>query len=328
VSSSARASRAPAASPAVSIRDVHKSYAATRAVDGISLEVSAGGVFGLLGPNGAGKTTLIETVVGLRAPTSGQVRVLGLDPRADRRQLVARVGVSPQEASLFPNLTVRETLALWRALHDKGPSAEALVVQAGLEESAAVRVRRLSGGQRQRLLLACASAGAPELLLLDEPSAGLDPHARQHMWEAIRARRDEGQTVVLTTHAMDEAEALCDRVAIMDRGRLVALDAPDRLVAAHGGGQAVSFELARRPDLDAVRDLEGVDGVEVHERAGRVRVRVATRRPEAVLQALLGRPDVARLEDLRIERASLEQVFLALTGQAIADDGTAEEARS
>jgi len=316
--------RGPGGDITVAVDDLHKSYGATQAVAGISLQIARGEVFGILGPNGAGKTTLLECVVGLRRPTSGSVRVLGLEPRSERRALLPWLGVQPQEASLFPNATVLETLELWRSFYGAGALDSAAVIeQTGLQDSAHVRAKRLSGGQRQRLLLGLALVPAPEVLILDEPSAGLDPHARHQIWETIRAHRAAGQTVLLTTHGMEEAQELCDRVAIIERGKLVALDTPDLLVAQFASQQWVVYETAERPDEEALCDLDGVDEAHVEPAGAHWAVRIGTRRPEAVLQTVLsgtgdGPSDISLL---RVERGNLEDVFLELTGRSIDEDG-------
>ncbi|HEY5172103.1 MAG TPA: ABC transporter ATP-binding protein, partial [Acidimicrobiia bacterium] len=220
---------AAAPDPAISVVGLAKHYGGVRAVDGLSFDVARGEVFGLLGPNGAGKTTTVETLEGYRKPDVGTVRVLGLDPVRDAAALRPRIGVMLQEGGLYPGLKPLELLRLFAAYYDDAESPEVLLDTVGLRDTAATSVRRLSGGQAQRLSLACALIGRPEVVFLDEPTAGMDPHARATTWQLVRDLRDRGVTVLLTTHAMDEAEQLCDRVAIVTGGRLAALGSPAEL---------------------------------------------------------------------------------------------------
>src|SRR5215471_2061769 len=206
--------------PAIVVAGLKKSYGSTRAVDGVSFDVGRGEVFGLLGPNGAGKTTTVETLEGYRTPDAGAVRVLGLDPVREARALRPRIGVMLQEGGLYPRLKPLELLRLFAAYYDDPESPEALLDTIGLRDSADTPVRRLSGGQAQRLSLACALIGRPEVVFLDEPTAGMDPHARATTWQLVEDMKARGVTVLLTTHAMDEAEHLCDRVAIIAGGKL------------------------------------------------------------------------------------------------------------
>src|SRR5215471_17467917 len=216
----------PSGSPAIEVHGLVKRYGGRAAVDGISLGVERGHVFGLLGPNGAGKTTTVETLEGYRTADRGSVRVLGLDPIADGAALRPRIGVMLQEGGLYPGVRPLEALRLFASYYDDPDDPERLLQLVGLDDSRHTLVRRMSGGQQQRLSLALALVGRPALVFLDEPTAGMDPHARATTWTMIRELRDHGATVVLTTHAMDEAEHLCDRVGIIDHGRLVACDSP------------------------------------------------------------------------------------------------------
>ena len=214
------------ATPAIEIAGLEKHYGATRAVDGLSLSVATGEVFGLLGPNGAGKTTTVEILEGYRQPDQGTVRVLGLDPVRDGAKVRPRIGVMLQEGGLYPGIRPLEALRLFASYYDDPDDPDRLLDLVGLREAEHTMVRRMSGGQQQRLSLALALIGRPELVFLDEPTAGMDPHARATTWRLVRELRDHGVTVVLTTHGMDEAEQLCDRVAIVDHGRLVACGTP------------------------------------------------------------------------------------------------------
>lgn len=305
------------AAAAVQVSGVRKRYPERDALAGVSLRIERGEVFGVLGPNGAGKTTLLECVVGLREPSAGTIRVLGLDPRKQREQLQPRIGVQPQEANLFPQLTVVETLELWSSFYAAGRDPREVLDDIGLVDSAGTRVKRLSGGQRQRLLLGISSIGRPEIMFLDEPTAGLDPHARQHIWALVRRHREAGGTVVITTHVMEEAHALCDRLAIIDRGRIVACDRPDVLVRDHADVHDIRFTTSRLPASVDLAQLDGVSSATVTEREDGLEVRLSCDEPERVLRDVLDHPEIRDVQDLRIERGSLEDVFLSLTGRPI-----------
>ena len=241
---------------AVQVDGLVKRYGAVTAVDGLDLTIEPGAVFGLLGPNGAGKTTTMETLVGMRRPTAGTIRVFGHDPVTERAAVNRIVAVQPQQAALFAHLTVAETLLLWAALYDRPAAASDVLHAVGLVASRDVPVRRLSGGQERRLLVGTALIARPRLLVLDEPSLGLDPNARADLWAAVRDFGRGGGTVLLSTNSMDEAEALCDRVAIVAGGRVVARGTPAELVARHG--RRAPAEPRGRPGLDDVfRNLTG-----------------------------------------------------------------------
>ena len=218
--------------PAVHCEALEKRYGSVVAVDGLSLAVERGECFGLLGPNGAGKTTTIEILEGLVEPDAGRVEVLGLKWRTDARELRDRLGVQLQETQLTDKLTVVETLRVFRSFYPRGNSVEELIAMVGLESKRDSRVGRLSGGQRQRLSIACALAGDPDLLFLDEPTTGLDPQSRRQLWEILARFKSSGGTILLTTHYMDEAETLCDRVAIIDQGKVIAVGTPKELIAS------------------------------------------------------------------------------------------------
>ena len=308
------------ADPAIAIRGLTKRYGGTVAVEHLDLDVAAGETLALLGPNGAGKTTTVECCEGYRAPDSGTVRVLGLDPRRDAPTLRARVGLMLQDGGVYPIAKPRELLRLFAAFYRDPLPVDALLERVGLTDAAKTRFRDLSGGQQQRLSLALALVGRPEVLFLDEPTAGLDPAARRLTWELIGELQADGATIVLTTHLLDEAEELADRVAIIDRGELVALGTPDELT--HGDLRDIEF--TARPGLD-VAALTVALGVSVRERApGRYHLD-ATNDP-ALISALatwLADRD-ERLGELRAGKRSLEDVFLRLTSEAGADrPGTA-----
>ncbi len=237
--------------PAVSVHELVMSYGQLRAVDGISLEVAEGEFFGILGPNGAGKTTTLETIEGLRRPDSGSVTLLGHPPWPRDTTLLARVGVQLQASAFFERLTVSEQLHTFAALYDVPVTrAEEWLERVALTEKAGTRTEALSGGQAQRLALACAMVHDPEIVFLDEPTAGLDPQARRNLWDLLAGLKEAGRTVVLTTHYLEEAEVLCDRVAVMDRGRILEVGTPAGLVASHA--QRRGPDAGTRPTLEDV----------------------------------------------------------------------------
>jgi ABC-2 type transport system ATP-binding protein len=297
---------------AIEVAGLEKRYGDRRAVDGISLRIAPGEVFGLLGPNGAGKTTTVETLEGYRAPDAGTVRVLGLDPQADGAALRPRIGVMLQEGGLYPGVRPLEALRLFAAFYDDPDDPERLLDLVGLRAVAGTYVRRLSGGECQRLSLALAMVGRPEVLFLDEPTAGMDPRARQTTWDLVRELREAGTTIVLTTHAMDEAEHLCDRVAIIDRGRIVTEGSPADLTSA--GGEDLRFATTAGIDLPALASALSLAADSVAEsRPGEYRIRTAMT-PELVAELAVWLRDKGYgLTELRTERATLEEVFLRLT---------------
>ncbi len=307
--------------PAVVVDRLTKAYDGQPAVDGLSFTVERGEVFGLLGPNGAGKTTTVETLEGYRKPDDGTVRVLDLDPVGDRRRLAPRIGVMLQEGGLYPGIRPLEALRLFAAYYEHHESPDALLDLVGLRPMAGKLVRRLSGGQKQRLSLALALIGRPEVVFLDEPTAGMDPHARLTTWEVITGLKERGATVILTTHAMDEAERLCDRVAIIDGGGLVALGTPGDLTRSAGGGETL-FTAAPGLDTAALAAALLLAPAAVVETKPGEYVVHADSSPElvAALTAWLRDQGVA-LGDLRAGRRSLEEVFLQVTSEPSAAGG-------
>src|ERR1700726_1735428 len=229
---------------ALVIHELRKSFSDVVAVNGLNLKVERGECFGLLGPNGAGKTTTIEICEGLISPDAGTVQMLGHSWHDHADELRQRIGVQLQETQFPEKLTVEETISLFRSFFHRGLTVEQAIKMAQLDEKRKLRVGGLSGGQKQRLAMACALVGDPELLFLDEPTTGLDPQARRHLWDLVDQLKQAGRTIILTTHYMDEAERLCDRVAIMDHGRIIALDSPERLIASVGGEHIVEFAIA------------------------------------------------------------------------------------
>jgi ABC-2 type transport system ATP-binding protein len=298
----------------IEVENLQKSYGATRAVDGVSFCVEQGEVFGMVGPNGAGKTTTIECVEGLRRPEAGRVRVLGTDVHADGAGIAGRIGIQLQQSNLPPRLRVGEALDLFAAFYPKPEPVGELLERMGLDDQRSAAVSKLSGGQRQRLFIALALVNRPELVFLDELTTGLDPQARRSMWDLVREIRAQGRTIFLTTHFMEEAERLCDRVAILDHGKIVALDRPEALVRSLGVETRVVF--TQPSDAPSV-PWDRVAGVHRVETSGeRVVVEGAGERfVSSVVLALEGRHIAFR--DLRTEQPTLEDVFLRLTGRAI-----------
>jgi ABC-2 type transport system ATP-binding protein len=297
---------------AIEIAGFEKSYGDRRAVDGISLQIPRGEVFGLLGPNGAGKTTTVETLEGYRTPDGGTVRVLGLDPIADGPELRPRIGVMLQEGGLYPGVRPLEALRLFAAFYPDPDDPERLLDLVGLREASGTYVRRLSGGECQRLSLALALIGRPEVVFLDEPTAGMDPRARATTWELVRDLAEAGTTVVLTTHHMDEAEQLCDRLAIIDRGRIVREGSPAAITDV--GGHDIRFATAAGIDLPALAAGLSLAADVVREaRPGEYAIH-ADMTPELVADLAVWLRDKGYgLTELRTERATLEEVFLQLT---------------
>ena len=305
--------------PAVSIVGLVKRYDKVTAVDGLDLMVQTGECIGLLGPNGAGKTTTIEILAGLLPPTAGEVRILGFRWGENDRELRPRLGVSLQETRFPERLKVAEVVSLFRSFYPRGRNAASVIAEVGLEEKASAWTSKLSGGQRQRLALACALVGDPELLILDEPTTGLDPQARLRVGDTIRGYRDRGRTVLVSTHYMEEAERLCDRVAIVDRGKAIAVGAPAELIASLGGDLVVEVELAAGDVEDeAVRSLEGVRAV----RRSNATILVSASESHVTVPALLDlvRSREAALSHLTIRHATLEDVYVSLTGRHLRDE--------
>ena len=299
---------------------------AVDAVNGLDLEVRTGECFGLLGPNGAGKTTTIEILEGLQTPTAGDVEVLGRRWDAHADALRQRIGISLQETRFAEKLSVAETLALFRSFYRRGLEPDDVMGLVALNEKRRAWVGKLSGGQKQRLAVACALIGDPDLLFLDEPTTGLDPQSRRSLWDVIRGLRDRGRTILLTTHYMDEAERLCDRVAVVDHGKVIALGSPADLVTRLGGDHVIEFAVngagaaGRIAALDeaTLRALPGVRGARV-EATG---ILLTVTEPHVALPALLQRlqADGVALARLTTRHVSLEDVFVDLTGRHLRDE--------
>jgi ABC-2 type transport system ATP-binding protein len=306
-----------------------KSFADVRAVDGIDLEVAKGECFGLLGPNGAGKTTTIEICEGLTEADSGTVELLGLNWQTGAAELRQRIGIQLQETQFPDKITVDEVLRLFRSFYQRGITVDEAIRLAQLEEKRRARVGGLSGGQKQRLAMATALVGDPELLFLDEPTTGLDPQARRHLWDLVEEMKQAGRTVILTTHYMEEAERLCDRVAIMDHGKVIALGTPNELIASVGGEDIVEFAVSsqvsesRLGAPDEVLDvaLSAITGVRSHRVDGALHQLSVSELHTAVpkIFAVL-REQGLHLSEFRTHSASLEDVFVQLTGRNLRDE--------
>lgn len=299
----------------IEVADLVKRYGETVAVDGVSFTVDEGEIFGILGPNGAGKTTTVECVEGLRAADSGTITVDGLDPRRDRDEIRRRVGVQSQESELPERMKVREALDLYSSFYPKPADWRQLMERLGLGDKRDTEFRNLSGGQKQRLSVALALVGNPRIAVLDELTTGLDPQARRDTWSLVEQIRDSGVTVVLVTHFMEEAERLCDRLAVIDSGKVVAIDSPSGLVSRVDGEQRVRFRPSAPLDLALLVELPEVDDVKVH--GPQFLVTGRGNLLHAVTSVLARNHIVAA--DLRIEQTSLDDAFVELTGRKLND---------
>ncbi len=304
----------------VAVANLRKTYGAVTAVDDVSFAVRRGEIFGLIGPNGAGKTTTIECIEGLREPDDGRVEVLGLDPQRDERSLRPRIGAQLQESALQDRLRVWEALDLFASLYDRSVTWGPLLEQLGLGESRDTPFAKLSGGQKQRLFVALALVHDPEIVFLDELTTGLDPQGRRGVWELVADIRNRGKTILLTTHFMEEAERLCDRVAIVDRGKIVALDSPKDLIGGLGYEGRIAFSVDGGLDAEQLTGLPSVTRVElIGERA------IVHGRSDGLVVEVVNALSGAgfRFRDFRTEQPTLEDVFLHLTGRSIEQDGEA-----
>jgi ABC-2 type transport system ATP-binding protein len=291
------------------------------AVRGLDLVVREGECFGLLGPNGAGKTTTLEIMEGLLDPTSGEVEVLGLKWPAHSREIQQKIGISLQETRLADKLTVRETVTMFRSFYRDGLEPDEAIRRVSLEDKADSWIVKLSGGQKQRLAVACALVGDPRMLFLDEPTTGLDPQSRRQLWEVIGAYKATGRTVMLTTHYMDEAERLCDRVAIIDHGKVIALGTPAELIHQLGGENIIDFQLAECAAMPIEDDLSRLASVRSARRDGEC-YSLAVEQPHLALPALLAHLQTRELTMARLttRHATLEDVFVSLTGRHLREE--------
>lgn len=302
--------------PVIRVSRLKKVYGSVTAVDGVSFDVRANEIFGMVGPNGAGKTTTVECIEGLRRSDGGEIRVLGLDPRNDGRTLREMIGVQLQESALQSRIRVWEVLDLFASFYSRSMDWEGLLKTLGLGDKRRAPFAKLSGGQKQRLFIALAMINDPQIVFFDELSTGLDPQARRAMWDLVRGIRDKGKTIVLTTHFMEEAERLCDRVAIVDHGKIIALDSPENLIRGLGAEHRVVFTSDAGLDADSLAGLPGVT------RADRIGERwVVFGRDDRVVVEVVNFLSSSRIKfrDLRTEQATLEDVFLTLTGREMKD---------
>lgn len=301
---------------AVTVQGLRKSYGELIAVEDVSFEIEEGEIFGMVGPNGAGKTTTIECIEGLRHPDRGEIRVFGMDPHQEGTALRQRIGVQLQESALHPRMKVWETLELFSSFYEHTVPWEPLIAKLGLENKCKAYLGELSGGQKQRLHIALALLNDPQLVFLDELTTGLDPQARRAMWDLVSSIRWEGKTVFLTTHYMEEAERLCQRVAIIDHGHIIALDSPQNLIRNLNAERRVVFQVAGHFDPDPVERLDGVTRLE--SVADRVTV---FGKGERLVSQIVAALEIqgCTFKDLHTEEPNLEDVFLALTGQEMRD---------
>jgi ABC-2 type transport system ATP-binding protein len=312
------ATQAPSPGFALRCMSLVKHFGDVKAVDGVDLEVGVGECFGLLGPNGAGKTTTVEILEGLTVPDSGTVEVLGYRWRTGHdREMRNLLGVQLQDTQLAEKLTVEETIRLFRSFYTKGRDTEEVIQLVGLGEKRKGRVGKLSGGQKQRLAVACALVGDPALLFLDEPTTGLDPQARLKLWDIVEQFKSSGGSILLTTHYMEEAARLCDRVAIMDHGHVIALGSPSELVDSLGAHQIVEFSIKGHVPAGSLTELPGVRGVRATGDGNALTVTEIAEALPALLALIRG--NEAELLTLTTHQATLEDVFVALTGRMLRD---------
>jgi len=314
------ASSAASAPPAIRCRALTKRYKDVLAVDGLDLDVPSGECFGLLGPNGAGKTTTVEMIEGLVVPDSGTVEILGLHWDHDAIALRERLGVALQETRLAERLKVIEVIRLFRSFYRAGHDPEEILDLVELREKRDTWVDKLSGGQKQRLAIACALVGDPDVLFLDEPTTGLDPQSRRALWDVVEEFKSRGGTVVLTTHYMEEAERLCERVAVMDHGRIIALGSPRELIASLGADHVVEFALGSGAEPLPEAELVALPGVESARRDG-PRYTLTVTEPHRAIPALMGELERhgGEMTELLTHHATLEDLFLSLTGRHLRD---------
>ena len=303
--------------PAIAVENLTRTYGSLTAVDSVSFEVRPGEILGLIGPNGAGKTTLLECLEGLRTPSGGTLRVLGADPARPTPAWRARIGVQLQSAALPPKIKVGEAVDLFASFYDSPLDGGALLAELGIAAKKNSYVDKLSGGQRQRVFIALALINRPELVFLDELTTALDPQARLAMWDVVRSIGDRGTTVLMTTHYMEEAEALCDRVGVVDHGRLIALDTVPDLVASLGGGAEIRLRTASPVPAALLEGLDGISNVRVRDCQVQVHS-TSTRFPQQMIDTI--EQTGPTVSDVRVSAPSLEDVFLSLTGRSMREE--------
>jgi len=297
------------------VEGLHKTYGAIKAVDGVDLIVEEGEIFGMVGPNGAGKTTTIECIEGLRTPDSGKITVLGMDPQKQSSDLYELIGMQLQGSSLYPHIKVGEALELFSSFYSHPAPKDELLERLGLSEKENVYFSKLSGGQKQRLFICLALINKPQLVFFDELTTGLDPQARRATWDLVRGVREQGHTVFLTTHFMDEAENLCDRVAVMDHGKIVALGKPSDLIEQYAHETRIRLPQSLKKETDWLSAIRGVNSVEVSEDFTLINF---NNENIVELLQLLDQHGIS-LKGLHIQQSSLEDVFLSLTGNEMRD---------
>jgi len=297
------------------VESLHKTYGAVKAVDGVDLIVEEGEIFGMVGPNGAGKTTTIECIEGLRKPDAGNIRVLGLDPQTQSTTLYEQIGMQLQGSSLYPHIKVGEAVELFSSFYSHPAPKDELLERLGLSEKENVYFSKLSGGQKQRLFICLALINKPQLVFFDELTTGLDPQARRATWDLVRGVREQGHTVFLTTHFMDEAENLCDRVAVMDHGKIVALGKPSDLIEQYAHETRIRLPQSLKKETDWLSAIRGVNSVEVSEDFTLINF---NNENIVELLQLLDQHGIS-LKGLHIQQSSLEDVFLSLTGNEMRD---------
>jgi ABC-2 type transport system ATP-binding protein len=301
----------------VIVRDLRKQYGSVQGARGVSFDIQDGEIFGLIGPNGAGKTTTVECIIGLREPDAGEIQVCGIDARTHPREVKQRIGAALQTTALQDKITPREALGLFGSFYHNRVEPQQLLERFTLVEKADEPVDTLSGGQRQRLALALAFVNRPELVFLDEPTTGLDPQSRRELHAEIARMKEEGHTVLLTTHYIDEAEQLCDRIGIIDHGRIIATGAPHELIGRSSATPTVSLVASKPLDAAALAALPGVQSLTVEENGARFRTATPTQTVTA-LMTLLDR-EGAHLAELHVHKATLEDIFIELTGTDLRD---------
>jgi len=297
------------------VEGLHKTYGAVKAVDGVDLIVEEGEIFGMVGPNGAGKTTTIECIEGLRTPDSGKITVLGMDPQKQSSDLYELIGMQLQGSSLYPHIKVGEAIELFSSFYSHPAPKDELLERLGLSEKENVYFFKLSGGQKQRLFICLALINKPQLVFFDELTTGLDPQARRATWDLVRGVREQGHTVFLTTHFMDEAENLCDRVAVMDHGKIVALGKPSDLIEQYAHETRIRLPQSLKEETDWLSEIRGVISVEVGEDFTLINF---NNENIVELLQLLDQHGIS-LKGLHIQQSSLEDVFLSLTGNEMRD---------
>ncbi len=299
----------------ITVEKLTKRYNDFTAVDGISFAVTEGETFGILGPNGAGKTTTLEMIEGLKQITGGTVILDGKDVAKHAREVKAVIGVQLQSSSFFDNLNLKELIDTFAAMYNRKVDALELLREVQLEEKFKSQVKELSGGQKQRLSIAVALVNQPKVLFLDEPTTGLDPQARRNLWDLINQIKAKGVTIILTTHYMEEAEVLCDRIAIMDNAKIIALDTPKGLLKLADVGSTIELHVDKQPDIAMIQAIPGVEQAELIDHT----VRIVTKQPETVLPATFALKAKAgvTVTNLHMQTATLEDVFLKLTGRSL-----------